>query len=151
GLEVFVLTRLRVNLVDDFKGSLQGLRLQCQLPALLRAGFYLLRRDHPLPTERGDLGGLAPQPCALVDRGQLIRAVPEAKRVSLAVDGDDRRGDRPEHTRGDSRPGEVSGGTPRSGPRPGRDVHPLVREAAELRDDRLNAFLDGRVVVGKDS
>ena len=39
GLEEFVLTRLRVNLVDDFKGSLQGLRLQCQLPAILRAGF----------------------------------------------------------------------------------------------------------------
>ena len=67
------------------------------------------------------------------------------------MDGDDLRGELPQHTRGDSLPGEVSAGTPRSGHRPGRDVLPLVREAAELRDDRLNAFLDGRVVVGKDS
>src|SRR5699024_638493 len=85
------------------------------------------------------------------DRGQLLRGVLEAKLVILAVDGDDLRGELPQHTRGDSLPGEVSAGTPRSGHRPGRDVLPLVREAAELRDDRLNAFLDGRVVVGKDS
>ena len=129
---------------------MQGLGLQGQLPAILRASFQLLRRGQPLASQHGKLGRLARQPREFIDRGQLLRGILQAQLVVLPVDGDDLRGELPQHARGNSLPGQVRPGTPGRGHRPGGNVLPLVGEPPELRDDLLDAFLNCRIVVGKD-